>query len=116
MTQIDYRIIDADNHYYEPEDCYTRYIAPAMRDAAIRLVEDAGGRRVLVGDRPFTFLEDPFRQTAVRPGALRDMLRNLSSRQAGAADSNGLVEPIRAEYVDKRPVSRPWMTNRSRRA
>lgn len=57
MRQLDYRFFDADNHYYEPRDCFTRFIEPRYRDEAVRVVrDDEGGERILVGDRPFTFL------------------------------------------------------------
>lgn len=90
---------DADNHYYEPRDCFTRYIEPAMAERAIRVVTDDDGReRVLVGDRPFTFLLDPFRETTSKPGSLREMLRAMSSGTVKEADS---TEPIQPEYVNR---------------
>ena len=31
MTALPYRIYDADNHYYEPDDCFTRHIESRFR-------------------------------------------------------------------------------------
>ena len=76
-------LFDADNHYYETRDCFTRHIEPRFRDCAIRVEPDD---RVFVGDRPFTFLENPFFETTVKPGSLREMLRNLGGNDA---DVNG---------------------------
>ncbi len=50
--QLGIALIDADNHYYEPHDAFTRHIEPAWRDRAFRwFTNEAGKRRLLVGDR-----------------------------------------------------------------
>ena len=55
MTSLGYEVFDADNHYYETRDCFTRYIEPKHRDKAVHVVKDENGRdRVMVGDKPFT--------------------------------------------------------------
>ena len=41
--ELDYLILDADNHFNEPLDCYERYIDPKYTDLAIRYVEDPSG-------------------------------------------------------------------------
>ena len=93
-------IFDADNHYYEPEDCFTRFMPSDRMDEAIRVVEDDdAGRRVMVGDRPFTFLDNPFRDTTTKPGSLREMLRNM---KAGVPiEENETIEPIQPAYRDR---------------
>jgi len=88
-------LFDADNHYYETRDCFTRHIEPRFRDCAIRVEPDD---RVFVGDRPFTFLENPFFETTVKPGSLREMLRNLGGNDADAVDFR---EPIQPWYLDR---------------
>ena len=88
-------LFDADNHYYETRDCFTRHIEPRFRDRAIRV---EAGDRVFVGDRPFTFLENPFFETTVKPGSLRDMLRSLGRDDADAPD---VREPIQPWYLDR---------------
>ena len=35
MTAPDFPLFDADNHYYEPRDAFTRYIEPKHRELAI---------------------------------------------------------------------------------
>ena len=97
-------LFDADNHYYEPTDCFTRHMAASDTDDAIRLVDrpsgDGGGdRQLVVGDRPFTFLREPFAEVRAKPGALREMLRNL---KAGLPpDDNPAVEPTQPAYTDR---------------
>ena len=92
-------LFDADNHYYEPRDVFTRYMEPAHRDLAIHVVEGpAGEERILVGEKPFTFLEHDFDRMP-RPGALREMLRNLSS--GGSAEGGGVREANRPEWIQR---------------
>lgn len=47
--------IDFDNHFYEPEDCYTRHIEPKYRDLAIEMKGSIGSRAWTMGDREGTF-------------------------------------------------------------
>ena len=55
---LPYGIMDADNHFVEPDDVYERYIEPAHRDLAVRMVRDAEGRRVkLYAGKPSKFDE-----------------------------------------------------------
>lgn len=68
---------------------------PRLRDRAIRV---ESGDRVVVGDRPFTFLENPFFETTIRPGALRAMLRHPGGAGSAVPD---VREPIRPWYVDR---------------
>ena len=93
-------IFDADNHYYEPEDCFTRFMPADRMEDAIRVVPvEGGGRKVMVGDRPFTFLGDPFRETTAKPGSLREMLRNM---KAGLPiEENDAIETVQPAYVDR---------------
>lgn len=86
-------LFDADNHYWESTDCFTRHIPESQLDDAIRVVnvedadQDAGASTdqgdgagvIYVGDRQFTFLADSFSENVGKPGALREMLRNLKS-------------------------------------
>ena len=47
-----YNIIDADGHVLEPEDIWDKYIDPAFRERAPRIIVDTDGKeRLRVGDR-----------------------------------------------------------------
>jgi predicted TIM-barrel fold metal-dependent hydrolase len=91
MKPLGFGIFDGDNHYYEPRDAFTRYIEPRFRDRAVRVVNDAMGERILIGEKLFTFLSDTglnFDKTQ-RPGSLREFLKSLGSDR--------LVEPDEVE-------------------
>ncbi|HEX5268498.1 MAG TPA: amidohydrolase family protein [Acidimicrobiales bacterium] len=76
MTDVlPYQILDADNHFNEPPDCYERYIDPARRDLAVRWVEGPDGGRVqLFAGRPSKFHSD---QVTFSKDVLEKMLGQL---------------------------------------
>ena len=39
MTTLPYALIDADNHYYETTDCFTRHIESAYADRTLRTLK-----------------------------------------------------------------------------
>ena len=64
-------IIDVDNHYYETDDCFTRYLDPAFRDRAVHIVRDSDGPgRPYLGDQPMYFLVSNPADWVGRPGAV----------------------------------------------
>jgi len=105
-AEDDFWLVDADTHYYEPRDCFTRYIDPEFADKAVRRVtDDSGHEQVVVGSRIHTFLDQPFKDTAVRPGALREMMRNIKIRSMRTVeeDDSGLIVDILPEFQEREP-------------
>ncbi|MCH2169920.1 amidohydrolase [Myxococcota bacterium] len=99
MAPNDSFLFDADNHYYEPRDAFSRYIEPRFRDKAIHQVKDeAGNDRVMIGDQPFTFLKNTYTENVTKPGALREMLRNMSNESYSESQ---LVEPLQPAYTNR---------------
>ena len=39
LNVLDFRIVDADNHYYEATDAFTRHLEPAMAKRTIQWAE-----------------------------------------------------------------------------
>ncbi len=100
-ARIDYPLFDADNHYYEPRDAFTRFMDPRLLSKAIRPRLDADGiERVYVGDKPFTFLEHRNYDSVVPPGALREMLRAMKSSSADVRGTSTTV-PMPRAYVSR---------------
>lgn len=52
-------IFDADNHYWEGSDAFTRYRDPKFKDRGVRLVEKDGSVRYYIGDREHPILPGP---------------------------------------------------------
>src|SRR6267142_581154 len=48
LNELGFTLIDADNHYYEPHDAFTRHMEPVWRDRGFRwFTNGAGNRRPL---------------------------------------------------------------------
>jgi predicted TIM-barrel fold metal-dependent hydrolase len=70
---MDYRLIDADGHYYEPDDCFSRHIERRHAGATVRVERGTDGLgRVFLGDRR-TFMSVMPGDYASAPGALQGL-------------------------------------------
>lgn len=76
-TDLNFRICDADNHYYEPEDCFSRY-APSTGPILTRRVEN-DRVRLYAGDRRVTYISNPTFDRVASPGALRQLFDTVAS-------------------------------------
>lgn len=71
----DHPLIDADQHYYESDDCFSRHIDPAFRDRAIRPVpsNEPGLGTWVAGDRVLrSFSAHNLADFSPAPGAFED--------------------------------------------
>jgi len=97
---LPYPAFDADNHYYEPLDAFTRHLDPKLGP---RCVEWARfGRRVypVVGGRVFRGVANPTFDPVVKPGALSAYFRG-NPEQRDPRELLAAREPIRPEYRDR---------------
>jgi predicted TIM-barrel fold metal-dependent hydrolase len=100
-TTFDYGVFDADNHYYEATDAYTRHIDPEFAKRAMQWAEIDGKRRLLVGGKVNRFIPNPLFDPVAKPGSLGEYFRG---RNPGAKDLRSLfgdLEPIRPAYRDR---------------
>ena len=79
MVELGYATVDADNHYYEPVDAFTRHIERDKAHLAFHLeVLDGVEQPVIDGRSAATFVYGGFfRDHIARPGSQREMLRNI---------------------------------------
>lgn len=71
----DSRMIDADCHYYEPDDAFTRHLEAPLRDRGLRIDRAAGGR-VMLGDERLGFFSVGVGDHAGPPGMLKEYFRS----------------------------------------
>ena len=99
-TTIDFGLFDCDNHLYEPADAVTKYLPKEYLDRAITPVTLANGEQgLLAGGRLVTGLDHPI-DKAHRPGALREMLRQMKS---GKPTDTYQLEDLKPEYLERQP-------------
>src|SRR6202021_3220537 len=100
---VDYTTFDADNHYYEATDAYTRHIDKAMAKRAMQWAEINGRQRLLVGGRVNRFIPNPLFDPVAKPGSLDDYFRGKNKEAKDIRSLFGDLEPIRPETRDADP-------------
>lgn len=90
-------IFDFDNHYYEPEEAFTRHQDRSLGFRGVRWADVDGKRRLLVGGRVNRYIANPTFDPVSRPGALYEWYRGNPRRQH-IREAFGELEPIRPEY------------------
>ena len=72
---VAYKGIDADNHYYEPIDAFTRYLDPAFKRRGIRAVQTGKRTELLADGQLLEFVPNPTFDPVIVPGCLDLMFR-----------------------------------------
>jgi predicted TIM-barrel fold metal-dependent hydrolase len=92
-------VIDADNHYYEAEDAFTRHLDPALAPRCVQWATIDGKRYHVVGGRVSRAVSNATFDRVSKPGCLYDYFRGNAS---GVNPLERLRdhEPIRPEYRD----------------
>ena len=100
MSQVDYQLFDADNHYYEATDAFTRHLEPGFAKRTMQWAQIDGKQRLVVGGRVNRFIPNPQFDPVARPGCLDDYFRGRSPAN-DIRGAFGELEPIRPEYRDR---------------
>jgi len=90
-------LLDADNHYYEARDAFTRYLPPRTAERTVMEVTVNGRVRHVIGGRLNHAVTNPTFNPVSKPGALYAYFRgNPDGKDLRALLSD--AEPIRPEY------------------
>jgi predicted TIM-barrel fold metal-dependent hydrolase len=100
MVTVDYDIFDADNHYYEATDAFTRHLEPGFAKRTMQWADVDGRTRLVVGGRINRFIPNPRFDPVARPGCLDEYFRGRSPAD-DIRGAFGELEPIRPEYRDR---------------
>jgi predicted TIM-barrel fold metal-dependent hydrolase len=97
---MDWKPVDADNHYYEPLDAFTRHLDRKFAWRGVRPVQDGKRVQVLMGGRLNRFVPNPTFDPIIVPGCLDAQFRG---RIPEGVDPRSLmkVEPLREEYRNR---------------
>jgi predicted TIM-barrel fold metal-dependent hydrolase len=100
MTLVDDRPIDADNHYYETLDAFTRHLPKQFAERGVKPVQDGKRIKLLIGGKLNRFIPNPTFDPIIVPGCLDPLFRG---QIPDGVDPRTLmqVEPMRSEYRDR---------------
>jgi predicted TIM-barrel fold metal-dependent hydrolase len=120
---VDYQLIDADNHYYEAEDAFTRY-GDAEVNRFVRWLAQGKRRYILFGNVMQTIAPNPTFNPVDKPGSMHQRLRELAEGGQRHLDMNdprryeGVLEPLplhcrdrdaRLAVMDRQGLEKAWM-------
>ncbi len=100
MPTADSPVFDADNHYYEALDAFTRHLDPALGPRVIQWAEIGGRRYHVVGGRVSRAVTNPTFDPVAPAGTLVDYFRG-NPQGRPMHELMGTPAPIRAEYRDR---------------
>ena len=103
MSELGFQPFDADQHYYEAEDAFTRHIDPKMAKRGMQWAEINGKKRLLVGGRINKFIPNPTFDPIAAPGVLEDYFRGRNTDGLDLKTMFGELDPIaeHPEYRDR---------------
>ncbi len=103
---MDYLLFDADNHYYEAEDAFSRHGDEEVK-AFVRWVSEGKKRHIMFGNAVSTSLPNPTFNPITKPGAFHHRLKELaeggdrSNRKITDRKMYGELEPLPSHYRDR---------------
>lgn len=104
MSQADYQIIDFDNHFYEVDDCFTRFIEDEFKDKTVwvdRSNPDGIGR-MMIGQERSNFFSAAVGDFVGPPGILKAFFKG-DTDQGGAVNANGISAKDNPQFTHKEP-------------
>ncbi len=101
MSQLPFRAFDADHHYYEAEDAFTRHVDPRLRGRAMQWAVVNGKQRLLVGGKVNRFIPNPTFDPVARPGVLDEYFRGRNPDGKDMRTLFGGLDPIDPAYRNR---------------
>jgi predicted TIM-barrel fold metal-dependent hydrolase len=94
------RPVDADNHYYESLDAFTRHLDRKFKQRGLRVVQDGSHTEVIIAGKLNRFIPNPTFDPVIVPGCLDEQFRGQIPE---GVDPRTLirVEPISPSYRDR---------------
>lgn len=100
---LGFPLFDADNHYYEGHDAFTRHLPKEYARRGIHWIEMNGKPRLMVGNRLWRFIPNPTFDPIARPGALDAYFRGRNPKGQDVRDAFGVLDAMadHPEYRDR---------------
>ena len=100
VPTLDFRPFDADNHYYEALDAFTRHLDPRLGPRTVQWAEIDGRKYHVVGGRVSHAVVNPTFDPIAKPGAMHDYFRGNPEGRSPLEFLRDR-ERIRPEYRDR---------------
>src|SRR6478609_8016736 len=94
MSELGFTPFDADQHYYEATDAFTRHMDPKMAKRCMQWAEVGGKKRLLVGGKINKFIPNPTFDPIAQPGSLEDYFRGRNTGGLDLKTMFGELDPI----------------------
>ncbi len=95
-------LFDADNHYYEAEDAFTRYVPKRMQKRCVQWVEMQDGKKFhLVAGKLNQSVGNPTFNPVSKPGVLREYYHGNPREKSFVELTHSALEPMPPEYMDR---------------
>jgi hypothetical protein len=107
-TSLDFPTFDADNHLYETEESFTRYL-PEQYRSAIDYVELHGRKKIMILGTVSEYIPNPTFEVVAKPGAQEEYFRN--GNPEGKSYREIIGEPMRAIPAFRKPGPRLEVMN-----
>ena len=101
MADLPFMLFDADNHYYEAEDAFTRHIDPKMKKRCMNWANVNGRKELLVAGKINRFIPNPTFDPVAKPGCLDDYYNGINPKGQGIREAFGELVPIDPVYRDR---------------
>ena len=99
-SELGYVPFDADNHYYEAEDAFTRHLDPKLGSRVIEWCQIGKRKYHVIGGKVSRAVVNPTFDPVSPAGAMAEYFRGNPSGKS-PMEYLGRPEPIRAEYRDR---------------
>jgi predicted TIM-barrel fold metal-dependent hydrolase len=104
MATPEYQLFDFDNHYYEPEDAFTRHGDDEVR-RFVRWLSEGKRRHLAFGNAIGTAIPNPTFNPIGKPGAYHKRLKELAARgerrNMAVQERYSELEPLPAHYRER---------------
>jgi len=101
MADYKGEIFDADNHFYEAHDAFTRHVPKRMRARCVEWIELEGGRRYHVVGGKIDRSGNPTFDPISKPGVLQEYFRGNPRNLTSFELIRSSLEPMPPEYMDR---------------
>ena len=101
MPELAFQAFDADNHYYESQDAFTRHIDPAIGRRAMQWAKVGGRECLLVGGKLNRFIPNPTFDPVAKPGCLDEYFRGRNPEGKNIREVFGELEPIHPAFRNR---------------